>query len=167
MSRELQTVAAGTLGNMKVVAYVALGSNLGDSQSIVLAAIKELSEKPGLRLLAQSGLFSSKPHEASGADYVNAVIALECSLNALELLQVTQDMELGYGRLRSFVNAPRTLDLDLIFYGSAKIQSPWLVVPHPRWAERAFVLKPLHCIAPHLVTHEMLEKVSAQVIERI
>jgi len=152
---------------MKVVAYVALGSNLGDSRSIVLSAIKSLSEKPGLRLLAQSGLFISKPHEASGDDYVNAVIALESDLNAVDLLQVTQDLEQVYGRVRSYTNAPRTLDLDLILYGDAQIQSSWLVVPHPRWRERAFVLRPLHSIAPHLVTDEMLESVSTQIIEQL
>ena len=147
-----------------VTAYVALGSNLGDSKAIVLAAIKELGESPGLCLAAQSPLFTSKPHEATGGDYVNAVVALECSLNPVELLDLTQEIEQSHGRERSFVNAPRTLDLDLILFGDAQIQSPRLVLPHPRWAERAFVLKPLSTIAPHLVSEEMLRAVSDQPI---
>ena len=151
--------------DMTVTAYVALGSNLGDSCATVHSAIQELSEKPGLMLVSKSKLFSTKPYQAIGNDYVNAVIALECSLNAVDLLELTQQMEFAYGRERSFVNAPRTLDLDLILFGQAQIQSFWLIVPHPRWTERAFVLKPLHSIAPHLVSDEMLALVRDQEVE--
>jgi len=150
---------------MSVTAYVALGSNLGDSVRIVQSAIKELSEKPGLRLISRSALYTTKPYEAIGNDYVNAVVSLECWLNPVDLLQLTQAIEHQHGRVRSFVNAPRTLDLDLILFGDAQIQSSWLVLPHPRWTERAFVLKPLQSIAPHLVTQDMLDRVSDQGIE--
>lgn len=151
--------------DLSVTAYVALGSNLGDSALIVSKAIRELSEKPGLKLISSSALYVSKPIDATGNDYVNAVVALECFLNPVDLLRLTQAVELAYGRVRSFVNAPRTLDLDLILYGHAHVNTPWLVIPHPRWTQRAFVLKPLQSIAPHLVSNQMLIAVNDQQIE--
>jgi len=151
--------------DIKLTAYIALGSNLGDSRATVLAAIKELSAQAGLKLIAQSALYRSKPYQAEGEDFVNAVIAMECSLNPVDLLKVTQRIENEYGRVRSFVNAPRTLDLDLILFGQAQIQSEWLQIPHPRWTERAFVMRPLQAIAPHLVSDAMLARVCEQAIE--
>lgn len=151
--------------DIKLTAYIALGSNLGDSRATVLAAIKELSAQAGLKLIAQSALYRSKPYQAEGEDFVNAVIAMECWLNPVDLLKVTQRIENEYGRVRSFVNAPRTLDLDLILFGQAQIQSEWLQIPHPRWTERAFVMRPLQAIAPHLVSDAMLARVCEQAIE--
>ena len=76
-------------------------------------------------------------------------------------------MEQAAGRVRSVQNAPRTLDLDLLFYGDACIQSGWLTVPHPRWRERAFVLLPLQDVAGHLVSEAMLAAVADQPIRRL
>ena len=165
MSVQSSTPSDLIRSDMRVIAYVALGSNLGDSPLILSKAIKELSEKPGLKLLSCSALYASKPIDATGDDYVNAVIALECFLNPVDLLRLTQELELAYGRVRSFVNAPRTLDLDLILYGHAQVTTPRLVIPHPRWTQRAFVLRPLQSIAPHLVSEEMLSAVKDQEIE--
>jgi 2-amino-4-hydroxy-6-hydroxymethyldihydropteridine diphosphokinase len=153
--------------DLPVIAFIAIGSNLGDSKGFVNKAIHELSTANGVKLINQSPLYRSKPYQAIGEDYVNAVIKVETLLNAEDLLQLMLCIELEHGRLRSSVNAPRTLDLDLIFFGSSTIDSPRLKVPHPRWQERAFVLLPLKFIASELVTDEMLEKVQVQEINLI
>lgn len=150
-----------------MIVYIAIGSNLGDARNEVVTAVRALSQEPGLSLLAESPLFRSKPHLATGDDYVNAVISMQCELSAFKLLETTQRIENSQGRVRSFINAPRTLDLDLIFYGDEKIDSPKLTIPHPRWSERAFVLLPLQCIAPHLVSADMLELVKTQPIFKL
>lgn len=99
--------------------------------------------------------------------YVNAVAALATHLNAVELLHALQALEQAAGRVRSVQNAPRTLDLDLLFYGDARIDSGWLCVPHPRWQERAFVLRPLQEVAGHLVSEVMMAAVADQPIRRL
>jgi 2-amino-4-hydroxy-6-hydroxymethyldihydropteridine diphosphokinase len=82
------------------------------------------------------------------------------------LLKALQDMEHSAGRVRSHINAPRTLDLDVLFFGDAKINSERLTVPHPRWHERAFVLWPLKEIAPTMVSDAMLAAVADQAITK-
>jgi 2-amino-4-hydroxy-6-hydroxymethyldihydropteridine diphosphokinase len=94
------------------------------------------------------------------------VAALETGLTAPELLSRLQAIEAGAGRERPYRNAPRTLDLDLLLYGSACIDSPSLTVPHPRMMERAFVLVPLADVAPQLVTRAQLDAVAGQRIAR-
>jgi len=88
-------------------------------------------------------------------------------LNACDLLRAFQDIENLAGRERPYVNAPRTLDIDLLLYGDGMIQSPFLRVPHPRMRERAFVLVPLREIAPHLVAEAELLKLKDQAIRRL
>jgi len=151
----------------EVVAYVALGANLGDAQATVLQAMAGLSDLPGTRVLSTSPLYRTAPFEATGPDFVNAVAAVVTRLSAPALLSALQGMEAGQGRLRPFKNAPRTLDLDILLYGSGTIDSPTLKVPHPRMAERAFVLVPLFDIAPELVSPEQLAAVQAQSITRL
>ena len=97
-----------------------------------------------------SSLYSSAPIESSGDDYVNAVAGLQTSLSAQQLLNALQAIELAFGRERPYRNAPRTLDLDVLLYGTEKIATETLVVPHPRMTERAFVLLPLIQIAPDI-----------------
>lgn len=150
-----------------VLAHVALGANLGDARATVRDAIAALDRLPQTRLLRASALYRSAPWEASGPDFINAVAAIETGLDAYELLQALQALELQAGRERPYRNAPRTLDLDLLLYGDAVIDSPELVVPHPRLRERAFVLLPLAEIAPALVSAAELQAVAAQVIERL
>ena len=87
----------------------------------------------------------------SGPDYVNAVGRLCTVLPAEALLDALQATEAAFGRERPYRNAPRTLDLDLLLYGEAAIDTPRLTVPHPRLHERAFVLRPLQTLAPDLV----------------
>ncbi|MEN9474897.1 MAG: hypothetical protein RIS48_1617 [Pseudomonadota bacterium] len=150
-----------------VLAHVALGANLGDARATVSDAIAALDRLPQTRLLRASALYRSAPWEASGPDFINAVAAVETGLDAHELLRALQALELQAGRERPYRNAPRTLDLDLLLYGDAVIDTPDLSVPHPRLRERAFVLLPLAEIAPALVTASELQAVAGQAIERL
>jgi 2-amino-4-hydroxy-6-hydroxymethyldihydropteridine diphosphokinase len=151
----------------EVIAYVALGANLGDAVSAVRAALDALARMDGLRLLRASSLYRSAPHDAQGPDFINAVAEVATTLSAPALLQALQLIERAAGRERPYRNAPRTLDLDLLFYGDARIDSPTLTVPHPRWHERAFVLVPLAEIAPQRVSADALAAVADQRIERL
>lgn len=150
-----------------VLAHVALGANLGDARATVSDAIAALDRLPQTWLLRASALYRSAPWEASGPDFINAVAAVETGLDAHELLRALQALELQAGRERPYRNAPRTLDLDLLLYGDAVIDTPDLSVPHPRLRERAFVLLPLAEIAPALVTASELQAVADQAIERL
>ena len=150
-----------------VSAYVALGANLGEPAQAVQHALAQLGHIAHTQLVSASSLYESAPHEASGPLYVNAVAHLETQLNAVDLLLALQALEQAAGRVRSVQNAPRTLDLDLLFYGDACIQSAWLSVPHPRWRERAFVLRPLQEVAGYLVSEGMLAAVADQPIRRL
>lgn len=150
-----------------VAAYVALGANLGDPLQAVQQALARLDQLPQTRLISASSLYETAPHEAQGPMYVNAVAQLGTRLNAPDLLQALQALELAAGRVRSHTNAPRTLDLDILFYGEAQISSPHLTVPHPRWDQRAFVLWPLKDVAPGRVSADMLAAVADQPIKRL
>ena len=95
------------------------------------------------------------------------MVALSTSLSAPELLRALQALENQAGRVRPYPNAPRTLDLDLLLYGDAQIDSPALTLPHPRMAQRAFVLRPLAEVAPERVPPAALAAVAGQRIERL
>ena len=151
----------------EVTAFVALGANLGDPAQALREALQRLSETPGVRLEKASSLYRTAPIDSSGPDYLNAVAELATTLTAPDLLSALQAIEQGARRERPYRNAPRTLDLDLLLYGSARIHSVTLTVPHPRMGERAFVLVPLREIAPERVTDEALASVSGQVIQRM
>jgi 2-amino-4-hydroxy-6-hydroxymethyldihydropteridine diphosphokinase len=133
------------------VCYVGVGSNLGDARANVERAIRRLRQLAATRNAAASGLFASAPIDAGGDDYVNAVVRFETSLPAAELLGELQAIEHEFGRERPYRNAPRTLDLDLLLYGSSSISGDTLTVPHPRMAQRAFVLLPLLQLDPAVV----------------
>ena len=150
-----------------VTAYVGLGANLGEPVRALRQALAGLGRLPATQLLAQSSFYRSAPVDAGGPDYINAVAALATALDAQELLAQLRALEQGAGRERPYRNAPRTLDLDLLLYGSARIESPWLTVPHPRMRERAFVLRPLAEIAPQLVTAADLAAVAAQRVDAL
>lgn len=147
-----------------VTAYVALGANLGDARQAVLDAVTALGSLPETVLSGCSRLYRTAPHEAVGPDFINAVVSLATRLTAPQLLQALQSLELQAGRERPYVNAPRTLDLDLLLYGDARIDSPKLTVPHPRMWARAFVLYPLADLWPERVTRERLAAVADQAI---
>ena len=131
------------------LAYIGIGSNLDDPRAQVLQALEELERLPHTRMVRKSSLYRSAPvGYASQPDFVNAVAEVETALPAERLLAELQDIEARHGRRRSFANAPRTLDLDILLFGRQSITTAKLVVPHPRMHERAFVLKPLLEIAP-------------------
>lgn len=124
---------------MKVV--IALGSNIGDSNSHLHHAIEELGKS--LEIKAVSSFYKTK---AVGGppqdDYLNAVLIAETEIDPLDLLVILQEIELMAGRTRDIHWGPRTLDLDLISYGEMVVEEPHLTLPHPRAFERAFVLEP-------------------------
>jgi 2-amino-4-hydroxy-6-hydroxymethyldihydropteridine diphosphokinase len=144
-----------------------LGANLGNPQAAVAGAIASLAALDGVKLVAQSAFYRSAPIDSSGPDYVNAVVQLQTNLIAPELLAQLQTIEQAAGRERPYRNAPRTLDLDLLLFGDASIQSPSLTLPHPRMWQRAFVLLPLAEIAPALVSAALLDSVKDQILERV
>lgn len=150
-----------------VTAYVALGANLGDAPATVRGAMQALHDAPGTRVSARSSLYRTAPIDAGGPDYVNAVVQLSTRLPAPGLLDLLQKIERAAGRERPYHHAPRTLDLDLLLYGDARIDSPRLTVPHPRMGGRAFVLRPLAEIDASLVAPEALAAVAEQRIERM
>lgn len=162
---------------MTVTAYVALGANLGDATATVRAALSALAALDGAQLLAASSLYRTAPLGLKNQpDFINAVAALAIDasiMSAPMLLAKLFAIEAAFGRMRSIRNAPRTLDLDLLLYGDERWQTPELTLPHPRLAERAFVLVPLAEIAPHLAIPDhgrladLLPRVAGQRIERL
>ncbi|MFY9328897.1 MAG: 2-amino-4-hydroxy-6-hydroxymethyldihydropteridine diphosphokinase [Georgfuchsia sp.] len=140
-------------------AYIALGANLGDPSSTVLAAIEALRDLPHSQLIAASSLYRTAPVGLRNQpDFVNAVISIETQLDAPGLLDELFAIEARFGRSRSIPNAPRTLDLDLLLHGDTICDDPQLTLPHPRMHQRAFVLVPLAEIAPDITmpVHGML-----------
>jgi 2-amino-4-hydroxy-6-hydroxymethyldihydropteridine diphosphokinase len=150
-----------------VAAYVAVGANLGEPVQAVRDALVRMRELPDTTVSRQSSLYRTTPVDSSGPDYINAVVQLQTRMSAPELLASMQALERDAGRDRPYRNAPRTLDLDLLLFGSARIDSETLQVPHPRMWQRAFVLVPLAEIAPECVAAELLAAVAGQGIERI
>ncbi len=135
------------------IAYLALGSNLGDPVAQLANAVRGISQIPGTRLLKQSSLYRSPAWGATSAqpDYVNAVVAVETALTPVELWRATCRIEQAQGRERKGErNAARTLDIDLLLYDDMIMQNEHLTLPHPRMHERAFVLRPLLDVAPSL-----------------
>jgi 2-amino-4-hydroxy-6-hydroxymethyldihydropteridine diphosphokinase len=153
-------------------AFVALGSNLGDRAEHLEAALREMAVLPATALVARSSFYETAPFEADGGDYLNAVAQLRTALDAPSLLRELQAIEALHGRERPYLNAPRTLDLDLLLHGDTRHAAPELTLPHPRLHERAFVLLPLAEIAPalrvpgHGRVEDLLRVIGAQRVAR-
>ena len=136
------------LGPVKV--YLGLGANLDDRQGNLLRAVELLSQWGQIEEL--SSLYETEPvGYLDQPPFLNAACQLMTTLTAEELLAVAKNIEATLGRIQSFRNAPRPIDIDILFYGEQVINSPQLTIPHPRLEERAFVLVPLAEIAPDLV----------------
>jgi len=149
-------------------AYIGLGANLGaDLAAALTQAALSLEALPGTQVAALSSAWRSAPVDAGGPDFLNAVAALDTGLAPLELLDALQAIELAHGRERPYRNAPRTLDLDLLLYDDLVLDTPRLILPHPRLGERAFVLRPLLEIAPELAHLATADGWRAQRIERL
>lgn len=136
----------------RVTAYVALGANLGDPVAQLRDGLAALARLPDTRVVAVSPFYrSAAVGYRDQPDFVNGVAALDTTLAPRALLEALLAIEREHGRVRSFLNAPRTLDLDIVLYGDRRVVEEGLEIPHPRMHERAFVVVPLADIAPDVV----------------
>ena len=151
------------------MAWIGLGANLGERADTLRSALVAIAALPGTDVRRVSSLYRSAPVDAGGPDYLNAVAEIATTLAPQALLEALQAIEHAAGRERPYRNAPRTLDLDILLWGdpAVDIATATLTVPHPRMAERAFVLLPLAEIAPERVPQAALQAVAAQRIEQL
>ena len=148
--------------NLRLV-YIAMGSNVGDRAATLARAVEEMN-RAGLRVLRQSSLYATQPVGGPPqAHFLNAVVEAETDWMPLRLLHALQKIERAMGRRRMVIRGPRTLDLDVLFYGGSVIRSRELEVPHPRLPQRRFVLAPLAELAPAL-SHPLLHKTVAELL---
>ena len=131
-------------------AIIALGANLGQPVEALRSAVQALGRTDGIRVLGTSRFYTTSPVESSGPDYVNAAVLVETTLEPMALLGACQAIENAHGRVRpaGVVNAPRTLDLDVIAYEGTVSADPVLTLPHPRLHDRLFVLVPIADLLP-------------------
>ena len=135
--------------------FIGLGANLGDARATVRAALSELELLALPGSFQASSLYGTAPVDSSGPDYVNAVARLRTTLVPHALLDALQAIEQRFGRKRPYRNAPRTLDLDVLLHGvegdagGVSLHDERLTLPHPRAAQRTFVLEPLSELWPH------------------
>jgi len=152
---------------------VALGANLGDPVAALRSALRELDALPRTKLERASPFVRSPSIGAPGPDYVNAVAELRTSLEPVALLRALLAIEAAHGRTRAEPNAPRTLDLDLLLFDDRVLETPELVLPHPRMHERAFVLVPLAALDPERIVPgrgrvaDLLPAVAAQRLDKL
>lgn len=139
---------------------IALGSNMGDSQAILAAALENLAQTPGIFIEAKSSWYKTKAVGPPQPDYWNGCAILQVETSPQTLLETLLRIEQKFGRVRQEHWGPRTLDLDLLLYDDLIMDTPNLQIPHPRMRERAFVLVPLAEIAPN-----WLEPVSGRLIQ--
>jgi 2-amino-4-hydroxy-6-hydroxymethyldihydropteridine diphosphokinase len=132
------------------VAWIGLGANLGDALATLQAAVQDLTHADGIAAVTVSRFFRTAPIDSSGPPYLNAAARVITTLAPLALLDTLQRIETTHGRERPYRNAPRTLDLDLLLFDDVVMDTPRLVIPHPRMHERGFVLAPLCDLDPSL-----------------
>ena len=148
-----------------VTVYLALGSNLGDRMGNLVSAVERLSQKMTIKKV--SSVYETEPvYYEEQPLYFNAVLSAVTELEPSDLLRFVKGIESDLGRQHSFRNAPRLIDIDILFYGDLVVQTEELTIPHPGIVERAFVLAPLAEIAPeliHPVIHEKVEDLLAMV----
>jgi 2-amino-4-hydroxy-6-hydroxymethyldihydropteridine diphosphokinase len=130
---------------------IGLGANLGDARATLAWAVQQLAAHTDVQLQRVSSLYRTRPVDAQGPDYLNAVAVLSTTLGPTALLDLLQALELQAGRERPYRHAPRTLDLDLLLYGQRVLTTDRLTLPHPRLHQRRFVLEPLAEVAPDLL----------------
>jgi 2-amino-4-hydroxy-6-hydroxymethyldihydropteridine diphosphokinase len=147
---------------MPVIAYIGLGSNIGDRERNIRRAVELLGAS--VQVTAVSSLYCSEPvGRGDQEDFLNAAAQIETELAAPDLLSLCRSIEDRLGRMRAERWGPRTMDLDILLYGDAVVDLPDLAVPHPRMAERRFVLEPLAEIAPHAV-HPLLRRTAEELL---
>ena len=126
-----------------VRAFLGIGSNLGDRLAYLQGAVDGLAATDGVEVVALSAVIETDPVGPEQPDYLNAVVAVDTTLSPRALLEAGQRLEQEAERVREQRWGPRTLDVDVLLYGDEQVDEPDLVIPHPRWAERDFVLAPL------------------------
>ena len=146
-------------------AYLALGSNLGDRVANISMGLRMLSRVSAE--VTASAIYETRPEGfTSQPPFLNAACRVWTGLDPFQLLAAVLEMDVNLGQRRAFVNAPRVLDIDLLLYGRLVLDSPSLVIPHPRLAERTFVLQPLAELAPGLV-HPVLGETMLSLLTRL
>ncbi|GEB35373.1 2-amino-4-hydroxy-6-hydroxymethyldihydropteridine diphosphokinase [Brevibacillus parabrevis] len=132
---------------MSVVAYLGLGSNQGHRAENLRQAIQKLNEQPGIRVLRASAVYETEPFGYVEQEaFLNMAVAIETALSPEQLLDAALSVERVLGRVRTIRWGPRTIDIDLLLYGTSSVSLEHLVIPHPGLSERAFVLVPLRDI---------------------
>lgn len=157
---------------MKTI-YLSLGSNVGDRERNLESAIERLG--PQVRILRASPIYETEPVDYTAQRwFLNLVVEAETGLFPLQLLSRIHKIEHALGRVRTVPKGPRTIDIDILFYGSTVMRTATLEIPHPRIPERRFVLAPLADLAPalrHPVTRqtvrELLDAAPPQTIRRL
>ena len=144
--------------------YLALGSNIGDRETNLCAAIQSISAA-GIPVLRESPIYETEPVGLTDQRwFLNMVVEAETALFPMQLLTRTGKIERALGRVRTVANGPRTIDIDILLYGNAVIRTPRLEIPHPRMHERRFVLAPLADLAPAL-RHPLLRQTVRQLLD--
>ena len=134
------------------LAYLGLGTNLGDRESYLAQALKELAGLPTIEIGAVSSIYETAPVGLTDQpDFLNLVVSVRTTLSPRELMDALLHIENKMGRVRTVRWGPRVIDLDLLLFGDVRVEVPGLSVPHPRLRERSFVLIPLAEIAPDLI----------------
>ena len=126
------------------ICYIGVGSNIGDRRKFIDSSIEELKKVRGVSVTRVSSIYETLPvSDIPQGRYLNGVIKLETEISPKALLKELNRIEEGLGRKRTIKNAPRTIDLDILYYGDEKIKEEGLIVPHPMISDREFVLKGL------------------------
>ncbi|MFB2892666.1 2-amino-4-hydroxy-6-hydroxymethyldihydropteridine diphosphokinase [Aerosakkonemataceae cyanobacterium BLCC-F50] len=145
---------------------IALGSNLGDSRSILESSLKMLDQTSGISLELQSSWYRTKAVGPPQPDYLNGCAVLKVQMSPWELLETLLAIEAKFGRVRQERWGPRILDLDLLLFDNLILETPGLTIPHPWLRERAFVLVPLAEIAPNWI-EPVSGKAIAQLVQAV
>ncbi|RYD02826.1 hypothetical protein N752_22695 [Desulforamulus aquiferis] len=151
------------------ITYLSLGSNIGNRQQHIAAALKKMSENNRITILRVAPIYETAPWGNENQDwFLNTVAEIETSLTPQELLEQLANIEKALGRTREQHWGPRTIDLDILLYGQKQINLPNLQIPHPRMTQRAFVLAPLADLCPDMILPDgqnintLLKKVATQ-----
>jgi len=149
------------------IAYIALGSNMGDRNQWLMQALDALEKRDGITITAVSAIYETDPVGYTDQDaFLNMVIQVSTSYSPHELLQQQQEIESELGRVRQVRWGPRTIDLDLLLYDNIALETEQLILPHPRMMERAFVLVPLRdVLSDDHVLYREVEQVAKEALQ--
>jgi 2-amino-4-hydroxy-6-hydroxymethyldihydropteridine diphosphokinase len=150
---------------MPVLAYLSLGSNVGDREKNLRDAIQRLGALG--RIVSLSSFYETEPVEFTAQPwFLNCVVSLETAETAAQLMTTLLDIEREMGRKRTKAKGPRIIDMDILLFGDAIVNSPELTIPHPAMHQRRFVLEPLAEIAP-TVRHPVLKKTIRELLDEL